>query len=145
MKIKLLIILLFATTLFTRAQVTLEPSVLSQKNRDIIISSVSTNALLTCVIIDYQKFFLNSGKNYVKINPETYIQYEDPNTGELVREKLIMIQRLINNQNKFVKSETDKNYNFFTDFGNSSVYIAFQLLLTQIKNSVSVISIKENK
>lgn len=144
MKIKLLIILLFATTLFTRAQVTLEPSVLSQKNRDIIISSVSTNALLTCVIIDYQKFFLNSGKNYVKINPETYIQYEDPNTGELVREKLIMIQRLINNQNKFVKSETDKNYNFFTDFGNSSVYIAFQLFFPPIKNGVSVISIEEN-
>ena len=108
MKKTLLAILMMATNLLTNAQITENPSVSSQKNRDIIVSSVFTNTLLTCVILDYQKYFLNMGKNGIKISPETYIQYEDPLTGNLVREKLIMIERLINNQNKFVASETGK-------------------------------------
>ena len=100
MKSKLFIIMLM-TSLFAQAQITENPFVSSQKHRYITISSVYTNTLLTCVIIDYQKYFLNMGKSGIKVNPETYIQYKNPKTGELVREKLIMIERLINNQNKF--------------------------------------------
>ena len=145
MKKTLLAILMMATNLLTNAQITENPSVSSQKNRDIIVSSVFTNTLLTCVILDYQKYFLNMGKNGIKISPETYIQYEDPLTGNLVREKLIMIERLINNQNKFVASETGKKYDFFTDFGNNSVYVAFRLFFPPIREGVTNFSIDENK
>ena len=144
MKKTLLAILMMATNLLTNAQITENPSVSSQKHRDIIVSSVFTNTLLTCVILDYQKYFLNSGKNEIKISPETYIQYEDPETGNLVREKLIAIERLINNQNKFIKSETGKKYDFFTDFGNYSVYVAFRLFFPPIKEGVTYFSIDEN-
>ena len=145
MKKTLLAILMMATNLLTNAQITENPSVSSQKNRDIIVSSVFTNTLLTCVILDYQKYFLNMGKNGIKISPETYIQYEDPLTGNLVREKLIMIERLINNQNKFVASETGKKYDFFTDFGNNSVYVAFRLFFPPVREGVTNFSIDENK
>ena len=144
MKSMLLVILMLATNLYANAQITENPSVSSQKHRDIIVSSVFTNTLLTCVILDYQKYFLNSGKNEIKISPETYIQYEDPETGNLVREKLIAIERLINNQNKFIKSETGKKYDFFTDFGNYSVYVAFRLFFPPIKEGVTYFSIDEN-
>ena len=144
MKSKLLLLIMSVTSLIAHAQITENPSVSSQKHRDIIVSSVFTNTLLTCVILDYQNYFLNMGKNGIIISPETYILYEDPETGKPVRNKLIMIERLINNQNKFIASETGKKYDFFTDFGNNSVYIAFRLFFPPIKESVSKFSIEEN-
>ena len=129
MKSKLLLLIMSVTSLIAHAQITENPSVSSQKHRDIIVSSVFTNTLLTCVILDYQNYFLNMGKNGIIISPETYILYEDPETGKPVRNKLIMIERLLNNQNKFIASETGKKYDFFTDFGNNSVYPKFRSTL----------------
>lgn len=135
---------MLATSLLTNAQITENPSVSSQKHRDITVSNVFTNTLLTCVILDYQQYFLNMRKNGIMISPETYIQYEDPKTGNLVREKLIMIERYINNQNKFIRSETGKKYDYFTDFGNNSVYVAFRLFFPPMKEGVTNFSIEEN-
>ena len=63
MKSKLLLLIMSVTSLIAHAQITENPSVSSQKHRDIIVSSVFTNTLLTCVILDYQNYFLNMGKN----------------------------------------------------------------------------------
>ena len=141
MKSKLSILLMLLFSVIMRAQITENPYVESQKTKLVNVALVSTNSLMTIVDIDLQQFFLKKAlmHGWASMSSETFIQYKDPQTGEFVSKKAIMIQKWINSQSQFIDAKFDTKYKFL-DFGNSSVWAVFRLIFPPIANGINSFS-----
>ncbi|MCR5043974.1 MAG: trypsin-like peptidase domain-containing protein [Bacteroidaceae bacterium] len=137
---KILFLLMVCISVNLYSQISETPYVKQQKNA-ISIYAVSVNSECTAVNIDFQDYILSGGKSWIRIKSNTFLQYTDPDSGEIMKEKAIGVERLINNQGRYEESVFDVKYDYSTDFGGRPVRWMMRVFFPPIPVGVREISI----